>query len=58
MTWLTSAASPQARERQFFVWMATAIATTIVAGFGLRALRSNVPQPVPLHVHLHGLLCS
>ncbi|MDR3527937.1 MAG: hypothetical protein P4L57_11715 [Rhizomicrobium sp.] len=46
----------ETRERLFFVTMAFVIAITILAGFGSWALRGFVVQPVPLLVHLHGLL--
>jgi hypothetical protein len=47
---------PERRERTFFFVMALVLAATVVAGFGTWALRGNIQFPVPLYVHLHGLV--
>jgi len=49
-------ASPETRERRFFVIMAFVFAATIIAGFGSWSLRGMVVYPVPPLVHLHGAI--
>lgn len=48
--------SSERSERPFFFWMALIIAVSVVGGFGSWALRGNVSFPVPLYVHVHGLV--
>lgn len=48
-------ASPQQRERDFFLMMALAIAAAIVGGFGIRILLGVTSFDAPWWVHVHGV---
>ena len=45
----------RARDRRFFFWIAVAIATTIVAGFGMQFAAGRSTIASPWWVHVHGL---
>lgn len=52
----TLVVAAEKRERNFFMGMAILIAATVVIGFGSFTLRGMVVHPIPLLVHIHGVL--